>query len=151
MMNISPKTYISRRVHWENLIYARWNSIKNWAKTWGHWSIDGIEIKNQNKIKPVENINKDTQNFLGMSLMQKHESLWFEVIWFTQFWWHHQLTESNKEWKIRKVHCNLIRHWSSKWFLWPSLRTFIHFIWSILVQLMTGSFDMTHFKRVFTD
>ena len=27
--------------------------------------------KKPNKIKLVENINKDTQNFLGMSLMQK--------------------------------------------------------------------------------
>ena len=73
-IKISKDKYISGRVHWENPIYARWNSIKNWAKTWEHWSIDGIEIKKPNKRKPVENINKDTQSFLGMSLMQKQAS-----------------------------------------------------------------------------
>ena len=53
------------------LICARWNSIKNWAQIWGHWPIDGKEIKKLNKIKAVENLNKNTQNFLGMSLMHK--------------------------------------------------------------------------------
>ena len=33
--------------------------------------MDGKEIKKPNKIKPAGNINKNTQNFLGISLTQK--------------------------------------------------------------------------------
>ena len=68
-IKVSKDKYI--RVHWENLIYAGWNNIKNWTQTWGHWFINGKEIKKPNKIKPAENINENTQNFLGMSLTQK--------------------------------------------------------------------------------
>ena len=68
-INVSKDKYI--RVNWENLISAGWNNIKNWTQTRGHWLIDGKEIKKLNKINPAENINKNTQNFLGMSLMQK--------------------------------------------------------------------------------
>ena len=61
---------ISRWVDRENLIYVRWNRIKNRAKL--KKVIDrGKRSKTLSEVKPVENINKNLQSFLEMSPVQK--------------------------------------------------------------------------------
>ena len=59
--------YISKEYDQENLIYVRWNSIKNWSKR-SEWH---KEKETLDEVKPVENINKNHQSFLRMRNVQK--------------------------------------------------------------------------------
>ena len=56
----------------ENLIYVRWNRIRNCAQRQKMWSIEEKEVRYiLNEVKPVENISKNLQSVLEMSPMQK--------------------------------------------------------------------------------
>ena len=63
--------YISKEYDQENLIYIRWNSIKNWSKR-SEWH---KEKETLDEVKPVENINKNHQSFLRMRSAQKEVPL----------------------------------------------------------------------------
>ena len=66
--------YISRWVDWENHIYVRWNSIEKQSKkakmviNRGKWS------KTPNKVKPVQNTNKNPPSFLKITPVEKEVS-----------------------------------------------------------------------------
>ena len=44
-IKISKEKNISRWVDWENLIYVRWNRIKNGAQRWRRWLIEKKEVR----------------------------------------------------------------------------------------------------------
>ena len=44
---VSKDNYNSRCVDWENLVYKRWNSIKNHAHRKGWWSIHEEAVRHQ--------------------------------------------------------------------------------------------------------
>ena len=44
-VKVSKDKHISRWVDWENLIYVRWNRIKNCAQRWRKWSIEEKEVR----------------------------------------------------------------------------------------------------------
>ena len=44
-VKVSKDKKISRWVDWENLIYVRWNRIKNRAQSWRRWSIEEKEVR----------------------------------------------------------------------------------------------------------
>ena len=69
-VKVTKEKDISRRVDWENLIYVRWNRIKNCIKTKN--VIDrGKRSKTLSEVKWVENISKNLQSFLEISPVQK--------------------------------------------------------------------------------
>ena len=69
-VKVSKDKSISRWVDQQNLIYVRWNKIKNCAQR-QRWSIEGKKSKTLSEVKPVENISKNLQSFLEISPMQK--------------------------------------------------------------------------------
>ena len=69
-VKVSKDKNISRWVDRENLIYVRWNRMKNRAQSWRRWSIEEKEVRHC-EVKPVENINKNLQSFLEISPVQK--------------------------------------------------------------------------------
>ena len=69
-VKVSKDKNISRWVDRENLIYVRWNRIKNCAQT--KKVIDrGKRSKTLSEVKLVENISKNLQSFLERSPVQK--------------------------------------------------------------------------------
>ena len=44
-VKVSKDKSISRWVDWENLIYVRWNRIKNCAQRWRRWWIEEEEVR----------------------------------------------------------------------------------------------------------
>ena len=69
---VSKDKHICRWIDWENLIYVRWNRIKNRAQRWRRRSIEKKEVRNWVKLaEPVEHITKNLQSFLEISLVQK--------------------------------------------------------------------------------
>ena len=69
-VKVSKDKSISRWVDQQNLIYVRWNKIKNCAQR-QRWSIEGKKSKTLSEVKPVENISKNLQSFLEISPMHK--------------------------------------------------------------------------------
>ena len=74
--------------------------------------------------------------------------MWFKVIWFMYFWYHGHYIVS-KEVKTRKVHCDFMRHWFFKSFLWTSITNMpkqiidrdlrnTHIFGNSLVSLLSG-------------
>ena len=80
-VKVSKDKNINRWVDRENLIYVRWNRIKNRAQRRKRWS---IEKKKRSKIlsevNPVENIGKNLQNFLEIRPVQKEVPLSHELL-----------------------------------------------------------------------
>ena len=69
-MDVTKEKDISRSVDQENLIYVRWNRIKNCIKTKN--MIDrGKRSRTLSEVKWVENISKNLQSFLEISPVQK--------------------------------------------------------------------------------
>ena len=65
-LSLSLYNPFNRWVDQENIIYVKWNRIKNCAKT--RMVIDrGKRSKTPSEVKPVENISKNLQNFLEIS------------------------------------------------------------------------------------
>ena len=60
----------ARWVDRENLIYVRWNRIKNRAQRQRRWSIKEEEVRHS-EVKPVENISKNLHSFLEINPEQK--------------------------------------------------------------------------------
>ena len=67
-IKISKGKYIIKRVVWENVIYVRWNNIKNHIQRWRRL-IEEKEVRHC--VKPVENISKNMQSFLEILPVQK--------------------------------------------------------------------------------
>ena len=65
-VKVSKDKHISRWVDWENLIYVRWNGIKNRTQRWRLIN-GGKRSKTLSEVKPVENISKNLQRFLEIS------------------------------------------------------------------------------------
>ena len=68
-VKVSKDKHIRRWVDGENLIYVRWNRIKNRVQRRRRWLIQEKEVRQW--LKPVENISKTLQSFLEISLVQK--------------------------------------------------------------------------------
>ena len=84
-VKISRDKHISIWVDQENLIFVRWNGIKNhvWKKRRGL-----IEEKEMtlSEVKPVENLSKDLQSFLEVHPMQKDLPLENSADPYLNFW-----------------------------------------------------------------
>ena len=76
-IKVSKDKNISRWVDRENLIYVRWNRIKNRAPSWRRWSVEEKEVR-QSEVKPVKNISKNLQSFFNINCETMHMSA---IIW----------------------------------------------------------------------
>ena len=74
-VKVSKDKYINKWVDWENLFYEiewnRWNRIKKMCIKTKKVIKRGKSSKTMNEVKPVENISKNPQIFLEVSLVQK--------------------------------------------------------------------------------
>ena len=68
-VTVSKDKHICRWADRENLIYVRWNRIKNCAQRWRRWSIEEKEVRQW--VKSFKNIKKNLHSFLEISFAKE--------------------------------------------------------------------------------